>query len=78
MKHAGTHFEQVPKKTVEKIIAEKNSLPEKDCWADDATKAKAAAVVSPKLDPRQDLNISKSNAWRNRLRQATQRNKERA
>jgi hypothetical protein len=78
MKHAGTHFEQVPKKTVEKIIAEQNSLPEKDCWADDATKAKRGRGCKPEVGPSQDLNISKSNAWRNRLRQATQRNKERA
>jgi hypothetical protein len=52
MKHAGTHFEQVPKKTVEKIIAEQNSLPEKDCRKDDATKARAGTVVSPRLDLR--------------------------
>ena len=52
MKHAGTHFEQVPKKTVEKIIAEQNSPPEKDFREDGATKARAGKVVSPRLVPR--------------------------
>ena len=52
MKHAGTHFEQVPKKIVEKIITEQNSLPEKDFTEDGATKARPGKVVSPRLDPR--------------------------
>ena len=52
MKHAGTYFEQVPKEIVEKIVAEQDSLAEKDFREDGATKAREGKVVSPRLVPR--------------------------
>jgi len=52
VKQAATHFEQVPKEMVEKIVAAQNSLLEDEFQVDGAAKTRAGKVVSPRLDPR--------------------------